>query len=642
MALSESETVLHEGVRRRRHHAAPVSGRRAAYDGACVALLLAPSLLGIFLFGAVRLWSVGPLMFLAFCGVALFFLRPFFSAELRQLQVPPGGLAGLALLAYVLLTVPRAEVPYEARIEGLKLASYVGAYWAWSELASRHRRWRFLLGALVVTVTLIAWYAVIQHARGSRMVLNLVRPESYGMRASGTYFCPNHFAHLLELVMPFSLALLLMGSARAPLRLLAGYSLLLFLPVMFLTQSRSGWIGTAAGLGVTACLGAARKGRRPFVVAVIAVPLAVAAAGGLLWAFSEVFRARVEDALAGNVRIQLWQDTLRMIRERPWLGYGGGSYQWVFPQFRSLSSQMLYNYAHNEYLHAVADYGLAGLALWAVFLGTAVVRLLKAWSAVERDRDFWLIAALMGSLAASLAHALFDFNLHIFSNNHVLVLLAGTVAACLYSTGHFQPRRLGAPAFRVVYGGAALAAAVLAALALQATASYALTLRADALRARFEMPRALALYRVARAADPGNWRAFQGAANVQQALSFWNRDPEAREAQAREAQAWYETAKRLNPYDLETLFGLSKIQNTRGQPEQALESLRQAAQHDRNHMFYVTQFGIQLRRMGRDEEALRFFREVQKTWDTELVRLNIQALETRLTRRAVVQPPASP
>lgn len=610
-----------------------MSGRRAGYDRVTAGLLLAAPLLGIFLFGAVRLWSIGPLMFLAFCGIFLFFLRPFFAAEIRQLQVPPGGLLGLGFLAYALLMIPRAGVPYEARIEWLKLASYVGAYWAWSELASRHRRWRFLLGALIFAVTLMAWYAVIQHARGSRMVLNLVRPESYGMRASGTYFCPNHFAHLLELVMPFALALLLMGSARAPLRLLAGYSLLLFLPVMFLTESRSGWIGTVAGLGVTACLGAARKSRRYLFVTVAVIVLSVLASGGLLWAFSEVFRARIQDALSGNVRIQLWQDTLRMIGERPVLGYGAGSYQWVFPEFRSLSVQMLFNYAHNEYLHLVADYGFAGLVLFAAFLGTVIVRLLRTLAVTDRDRDAWLIAALMGSLAATLAHGFFDFNFHLFSNNHVLVLLAGTVVACLYSAGHLKPKRLEAPAFYFVYGGGALAAAVLAALTLQATVSYALTLRADALRERFEMPRATSLYRAAIAVDAGNGRAYVGLANAYQSQSFWNLDRPERDRQAREAVGLYEQALARNPYDLEALFGLSKVHNTLGEKEKALECLRRAVKHDRNHVFYVTQFGLQLRRMGRDEEALRFFREIRKTWDTETIRLNVRTLETRLARQ---------
>ena len=214
--------------RRRRHHSIPISVRRTVVDWIAISLLLLPSLLGIHLFGAVRLWSIGPLMFAAALGMILFFLRPFFSADLRQVQVPPGGAYGLLGLAFTVAMVPRSSVPYEARIEVLKLASYMGAYWAWSELASHTKRWRILLGFLIFAVTLIAWYAIIQQSHGTRMVLNLERPEAYGMRASGTYFCPNHFAHLIEIVIPLCLALMLMPSGGVPLRLLACYGLILF------------------------------------------------------------------------------------------------------------------------------------------------------------------------------------------------------------------------------------------------------------------------------------------------------------------------------------------------------------------------------------------------------------------------------
>jgi hypothetical protein len=79
-------------TRKRKSYALPISTRRAIYDWTAIVLLLAPSAVGIFLFGAVRLWSVGPLMFCSYLGVAMFFLRPFFASDLRTLKVPPGGI----------------------------------------------------------------------------------------------------------------------------------------------------------------------------------------------------------------------------------------------------------------------------------------------------------------------------------------------------------------------------------------------------------------------------------------------------------------------------------------------------------------------------------------------------------------------
>ncbi len=627
--------------RRRRRHAVPNSTRRSVLDWVAISLLLLPSLVGVYLFGAVRLWSICPLMFASSIGLLLFFLRPFAGADLRQLQVPPGGILWLFVFVFLAVMVPYGSVPYDGRFEILKLAGYIGAYWAWSELASHHGRWRILLGLLIFAVTLIAWYAIIQHSHGTRMVLNLERPDQYAMRASGTYFCPNHFAHLLGILMPLCLALALMPSAGVPLRLLAGYGLALFLPVLFLTQSRSGWIGAIAGLSTVMCMVGARRGRTFFLITLLAVPLVVAATAGGLWMFSDIFRDRIQMAIQGDIRLRIWPDTLAMIRQQPWLGWGAGSYQWIFPQFRTLSEQMLFNYAHNEYLHFVADYGLVGLFLFALVVLTACVRFFGAYLKADRDRDAYLVAGLLGTLAATFAHALFDFNLHIFSNNHVMILIAGTTTACLYATGLWKPRPLKAPAWMLVYGGGALVAVAIAVLTVKAFLSYGLHFIGEQRREQFQMSQAGDLFDKAIAADPGNWRPYMSKAHVFMSQSFWNFDADEKVRQARAAVALYDNALIRNPYDLEAVFGLSKAYNALGEQEKALECLRRAVAADPEHLFYVSHLGLQLRRMGRDQEALDVFRKAAAKWNNEMIRLNIKALEEKLAAaRAATHAPA--
>ena len=119
------------------------------------------------------------------------------------------------------------------------------------------------------------------------MVLNLERPEQYGMRASSTYFCPEPFCQSDRAgpsVCP-RLAVSCLG-VGLPLRLLSGYSLLLLMPVLYLTQSRSGWLGAAAGLGLAGMLMALRRSVKRFLAMLILCPLLLAALGAGLWAVS--------------------------------------------------------------------------------------------------------------------------------------------------------------------------------------------------------------------------------------------------------------------------------------------------------------------------------------------------------------------
>ena len=73
----------------------PSPAARSVYEWSALALLLAGPLLGPVLFGAVRMWSIGPLLMMAFVGMALFLGRPLWRPDLRLLSIPPGGLLAL-------------------------------------------------------------------------------------------------------------------------------------------------------------------------------------------------------------------------------------------------------------------------------------------------------------------------------------------------------------------------------------------------------------------------------------------------------------------------------------------------------------------------------------------------------------------
>lgn len=634
------------GERRRRRTALPISRRQSLYEWTALAFLMAGPLLGAVLFGAVRLWSIGPLLMLAWLGIALFLARPLLRPELQLLQAPPGGLVWLLFFLYSVAAIPFSAVPYEARIEMLKVGGYVGAYWAWTELAARRGRWRLIVGLALFLVTLIGWYAVIQHAHGSRMVLNLERPEQYGMRASGTYFCPNHFANLIAIVLPFALALLALPSAGLPLRLLAGYTLLLLLPVLYLTESRSGWLGAAAGLGLAAALMALRHSVKRFVTTLIVLPVLALALAAALWNASPMVRERVKGAMvhdpdnAVQARFDVWRDTVPMIREKPWLGHGPGSYRWVYPRFRSHHFALLINYAHNEYLHFASDYGAVGLVLMGAVAVAGLAGFLCLLKRVERDKDAFFIAALCGSVAAAAVHAVFDFNLHIYSNNQMLVLLAGVTASGLYASGALRPRSIRGGGARALWGGALAVVMVLFFVTIRTVASYGLHHFGDGRRERFEMEPARRLLEQARAVDRANWRPWLSLGHLHRTSAFWALDGEEKTRQAGLALECYDGARARNPLDMMALFGLARTHGAQGRQEQALALLLEINRMDRNNQFFLPQLGLQLRNMGRDEEALAIFREAANRWSDEMISINIRLLERRMAKRAA--PPPSP
>ncbi len=631
IAASEFPDRVQRG---RRRHAVLFSRRRSVYDWVAIVLLSLPALVGPFLFGSVRLWSICPLMFLSAFGAGLCFLRAYVARDEGGLKIPPAGGLFLLLAVYMLVRYRFAPVPFDAKVDLLKTASVIFAYWGWFQVGGAHNRWRWLFAALLMAVTLIGWYAIIQHANGSRMVLNMERPDQYEMRASGTYMCPNHFANLIEIVLPLALALMLSHSAGWPLRLLSGYSLVVLLPVMVLTESRSGWVATVVGLGTALLAIAWRRSRRWFLAALLLGALAVAGAGVGLWTFSDRIRERIEGASldkpdsAVAVRLEMWSDSLPEIRRNPVWGYGGFTFRWLYPTYRTTNRQLLFRYMHNEFLQFIFEYGVVGFLLASAATGWLIFKLLALILRGERDRDAHLAAGALGALAACAVHALFDFNFHIFSNVHMLTAVVGISVVVGVSSVWMPPTEPLRGRRALLPGVFAAAAAVLMAFAVQTFLSYGYHHLGERDREMFKMDSAFGKFERSARIDPSNWQAYLGQAHVRQAEAFWSWNDDEKEQKAEEAIALYESAAAQNPLDMEIAFGMAKSYNALGEPEKALEQLRKAAKADPYHLFYVPHLGLQLRRMGRYAEAYEVFRDTRdRIGDSDMVRINLDLLK---------------
>lgn len=617
------------------------SGARRIYDGAALLLLIWPATGGAWLMGSTRTWGFAPGLFLSFLGALLVLARPWVVPDAPRWRFFPGFWIFAVLTAYVVLRVPWAAAPHAARWDALRWGNLLAAAWAWTELGGRAHRWKWLLGVLLLSAALIGLYAMIQHMEGSARVLWAPRPEQYGLRASGTYLCPNHFANLLAMLFPLALVLVFLPEAGMPLRLMAFYFLAVTAPGLYWSQSRSAWGGVMGGLFLTGLLLAARKGRAWFWTALVAIPLALAALGWTAWKTLPGVQVRVRQVLemkegSAGVRIPMWRDMPEMIRARPLFGHGGGSFVWAYPPFQRHTDQHLtYDFLHNEYLQMQVEHGAVGLGLLAAGMAWMGIAALRAVARARARAPAGLLAGALGSLAAALVQALFDFNFHIFPNAHALVWIGGVTWGVWFA--HERDAGPSArPRLRKALGAALAAACGWAAwLALAGGISYAWNVKGELARTlRLDWEEALRDYAQAIHWDAGNPQPHLGLGHLKSAQATWFRDPDPaaeREGRARlaaEAAEHFRRAAELNPCDMSAVLGLARASNAVGDRAAALEHFRRAAAFQRRHVFYREQLGIQLRRMGRDAEALEVFRgNVADGVASDVSALNIRALE---------------
>ena len=354
---------------------------------------------------------------------------------------------------------------------GLALATSIVAFFIVREVArQREARIRLVLG-LIALGLFEAFYGLAEYLAGWEYIWNVPRRFYLGS-ATGTYVNHNHFAGLLEMILPLALGLAFyfwQGAwhrsrrqtwsslvefisqpeiVKCILLLLAAAVLLVAIVFSF---SRMGMISSLMSLGAMAAIVWIGRRRSRLPVALILLLLA----GGIattVWLgvgpVVEHFEQLPQNeplVSATRGRVAVWNDSLKLIRAHPWTGVGLGCFEYAFTAVQSTQLTYVVDHAHNDYLELAADLGLPFASiLLAGILWLAAVPLrasLSARSSLARA----LALGSFGAVLALLVHGIADFNFHIPANALVFAVILGIGYAVSLDQGaaEFTERRSG-------------------------------------------------------------------------------------------------------------------------------------------------------------------------------------------------------
>ena len=110
-------------------------------------------------------------------------------------------------------------------------------------------------------------------------------------------------------------------------------------------------------------------------------------------------------------RLTFWQVSLGMVGERPWQGYGYGSFEPAFAQHRDERFDGVVDKAHNTYIEHLVELGIPATLLLYVGPVLLFAYCVRALFARQRNQVFAL-AAVGATLLVGL-HSLVDFSLQI-------------------------------------------------------------------------------------------------------------------------------------------------------------------------------------------------------------------------------------
>src|SRR5438477_5706996 len=289
---------------------------------------------------------------------------PFLLIALVLLQIIPLPLSLARVLGTSLPDLPRrsyftvSAAPYDTISHLLQLATYITAFYLILRLCEEQKAKKRLVVSLLAIGVFEAFYGLIQYLTGWQQIFTYVK-KFYLEEATGTYVNRNHFAGLLEMILPFAVALTLRrtrilfqnpSSRTATLGKIASrteflslvfwlfLATLLFVALV-LSRSRMGIISVLVSLiAILALDGTASMRAR--TRAAVAALLFLGVLGLVVWIGSDPLMSRFETLgqeynFSGQYRISIWRDTLGLIRHHPLLGTGLGSFSTVYPSVQT-------------------------------------------------------------------------------------------------------------------------------------------------------------------------------------------------------------------------------------------------------------------------------------------------------------------
>jgi O-antigen ligase len=371
-----------------------------------------------------KTWDETPLLF-----PILFFL---FSILIQLIPLPFGVLKFLSPQTVALRQMLGEEggwnmlslVPVKTLYQLLRWTTVFVFYLFIVNVFTKETVWK-LLNALFALTCFEAFYGLFLLFTGSNYLLwyNKLEYGKFGNRLHGTYRNPDDMAGYLEMLIPLHIVQVISRRFITPFKseekarkILGIFLVMLFVVALFLTISRAGIVAFLIGMIYFYFSGLkSKEGQTQFsfylkIIGSLAVVY-------LLWIgigpIIDRFWSLTSDMQ--HSRGIVWNDTMKLVGDFPIFGTGFGTFRYIFPRYKTLLSQGIWDYPHNDYLQVLAEGGVVSMLAFLWLLLNALRMLTSKKHPLARGATAGFIAILV--------HSFFDFNLQIPANAYIFATL---------------------------------------------------------------------------------------------------------------------------------------------------------------------------------------------------------------------------
>ena len=401
----------------------------ALLSSACVVLLLGP-----LVFGAVEPWSIFALETCAVLLLAVWAFRQWTNSEVNisenVVYRPMAAFFVLVTLQWVIGTTAYRLVTYTHL---LLYAAYGMLVFVVTQTLRRSSQFEMLAKLFSAYGLVVASFAILQGLAPNGKLYWVFTLEQGGL-IYGPYVNHNHYAGLMEMLMPFPLVLATSHFTDGNRKIAVAGIAALMAGSIFLSGSRGGMAAFVAQMVVLGVLLARKRDgswKQPLMLggflAVVIIFLIWMGGNELTQRLASI-HSEAREELSGGVRLSIDRDCLHMLLKRPLLGWGLGAFPIAYPQFRSFYTTFFVNQAHNDYLQLLVETGLGfAIVVWfLVLVFRQASSKIKNWT--ETASGALTVAALLGCVGI-LVHSFLDFNLQVPANAALFYVLCAIAAS---------------------------------------------------------------------------------------------------------------------------------------------------------------------------------------------------------------------
>ncbi len=356
-----------------------------------------------------------PLMF----GIMLILLiRLIWDKKIDRIPLKhPITLAIVFNFFWLIITTITSELPFVsfkfvvARMWFLLSIYYLGIF-----IFQRYKNIERFFWLFIIPLTIVIFYTIYRH-------------YTFGFTSDASHwvmwpFFKDHTSYGAILVMIFPILFHFVRKPNLPVRFLAGSLIVIFGIAIVLSYTRAAWLSLLAATGVYFLYKLKINFKYVFGAGVLALCILALNWNQLMIKlnknrqdssvkFSEHIQSmsNVSTDASNLERINRWEAAIKMFKEKPMLGWGPGTYAFLYAPYQHSGSKTIISTnagnrgnAHSEYIGPLAESGVLGSLSFIVIVIAIYVSASRLYHRTENKEIKELVLLIICGLTTYLAH----------------------------------------------------------------------------------------------------------------------------------------------------------------------------------------------------------------------------------------------